>query len=144
MTKAVYVNAPRATVAMGAAGALVGGAVAAARNYDKVQKKEITREAAVKDVIRETGTTGLATATATALVGAMGFTGLLSLAGMVLVTAGAKHMADRVIDGRKTRTALPASPTPPDEGGTGEKGEAGEAGAAASEKKASAKSKTSK
>lgn len=110
MTKTVYVNAPRATVAMGAAGALVGGAVAAARNYDKVQKKEITREAAVKNVLRESGTTGLATATATALVGAMGFTGLISLAGMVLVTAGTKHLTDRFIDGRLKQKALPEGP----------------------------------
>ncbi|NCC26263.1 MAG: hypothetical protein EOM25_13880 [Deltaproteobacteria bacterium] len=54
--------APRATLAMGAAGAIVGGAVAAARSIDKVQKGETSREEAVKEVIRESGTTGLATA----------------------------------------------------------------------------------
>lgn len=130
MTKTAYVSAPRATVAMGAAGALVGGAVAAAKNYDKVQKKEITREEAVKDVIRETGTTGLATATATALVGAMGFTGLLSLAGMVLVTAGTKHLTDRIIDSKSGRqTSLPAAPAQAE---------------AASEKKAGPKTKADK
>lgn len=115
----VYVNAPRATVAMGAAGALVGGAVAAAKNYDKVKKNEITREAAVKDVIKESGTTGIATATATALVSAMGFTGIVSLAGMVLATAGTKHLADKMLEKRCSKPALaggePAPATPVEE-----------------------------
>ncbi len=100
MTKATYALAPRATLAMGAAGAIVGGSIAAARNYDRVKKSQITREEAVKDVIKETGGAGLATATATALVSAMGVTGLLSLASMVVFTAGAKYMADKFLDAR--------------------------------------------
>ncbi len=103
-----YVTAPRATVAMGAAGALVGGAVAAARNYDRVQKKDMTREAAVRDVIKESGTTGLATATATAVMGALGFTGLLSLAGIVFVAAGTKHLADKLLEGTSAKPTVPA------------------------------------
>ncbi len=105
----LYVTSTRATVAMGAVGAIVGGAVAAAKNYDKVKAKELSRETAVKDVLKETGTTGLATATATALVSALGFTGLLSLAGIVLVTAGTKHLADKALAGRSTRKELPAA-----------------------------------
>lgn len=108
MTRTPYVNLPRASVAMGGAGAIVGGAVAAARNYDKVKNKEITREEAVKDVVRESSTTGLATATATAFVGVMGLTGLLSLAGIVVVTAGTKNLADKMLDSRQTPRALPA------------------------------------
>lgn len=107
----LYVTSARATVAMGAVGAIVGGAVAAARNYDLVQKKERSREAAVKDVLRETGTTGLATATATALVSALGFSGLLSLAGIVVVTAGAKHLADKALTGAGKCKALPPAET---------------------------------
>lgn len=107
----LYVTSARATVAMGAVGAIVGGAVAAARNYDKVKTKELSREAAVKDVLKETGTTGLATATATALVSALGFTGLLSLAGIVVVTAGAKHLADKALAGKSPCKALPPAET---------------------------------
>ena len=112
MTKtATYMTAPRAMLAMGAVGAVIGGAVAAATNYGKVRQGAMTRDAAMKNVLRESGTTGLATATGTAVVGAMGVTGLLSLTGMVLVMAGVKHWADRVIDG-KNATALAGNPQP--------------------------------
>ncbi len=120
MTKTgAHINAPRATVAMGAAGAIVGGAIAAARDYEKVRNNEMTREAAVKDVLKESGTTGLATATATAVVGAMGFTGILSLAGIVCLTAGTKHLVDKMLDAKCGKPALPAGEakeeTPPAE-----------------------------
>ena len=107
MSKSVpHLVAPRATLAMGAAGALIGGAVAAARNYQRVQHQELSREDAVKDTLKEAGTTGLATATATAVVGALGFTGLVSLVGIVLATAGTKHLADKML--AKEPKAVPA------------------------------------
>ncbi|PID73964.1 MAG: hypothetical protein CSB33_00875 [Desulfobacterales bacterium] len=99
MTRTTYVSAPRAALAVGAAGAIIGGAVAAARNYGKMRNDEMTSEEAVKNVLRESGTTGIATATGAAVMGGLGLTGLLSLAGMVVVTAGAKHLTDRLIDG---------------------------------------------
>lgn len=100
-----YVSAPRAVLAMGAVGVLVGGAVAAARGWSRVKKQEMTREEAVKAAVRESGTTGLATATATAVVGVLGSTGILPLAGMVLVAAGTKHLADKALDARCARVA---------------------------------------
>ncbi len=100
--------APRATLAMGAAGAIVGGAVAAARNMDKVQKGETTREAAVKDVIQETGTTGLATATATAVVSSLGLTGFLGLASLAAVAVGTKRLADKTLADRKEKALAQA------------------------------------
>lgn len=102
------VAAPRAATAMGAVGALVGGVVAAANNYDKVSKHEMTREEAVKNTLREAGTTGLATAAATVVVGAVGGTGLLALAGMVFVAAGTKRAVDRLIDQRPSSAKAPA------------------------------------
>ncbi len=97
--------APRATLAMGAAGALVGGAVSAARNIGKVQKEEVSREDAIRDIIREAGTTGLSTATGTAVVSALGLGGIFSLVGLVGVAVGTKYLTDKVLDKRAARLA---------------------------------------
>lgn len=96
--------APRASLAMGAAGAVVGGSIAAARNIAKVQNKEMTKEEAVKDVLKEGGATGLSTAMATAVVSAVGLTGILSLAGLISVTVGAKYLVDQTMAGRAAGT----------------------------------------
>jgi len=102
--------APRATLAMGAAGAIVGATVSAARNIGKVQKEQISREEAVKDIIREAGTTGLSTATGTAVVSALGLGGLFSLAGLIGVTVGTKYLVDKTLDKRKARAASVEAP----------------------------------
>lgn len=91
--------APRPALAMGAAGALIGGSISAAKNIASVKRQEMTPEEAVRDVFRETGTTGLATAVATAVVGAVGLTGILSLAGLVSITIGTKYLADQSMGG---------------------------------------------
>lgn len=110
--------APRASLAMGAAGAIVGGSIAAARNISRVEKQEMTREEAVRDVLKESGTTGLSTAMATAVVSATGLTGILSLVGLVSVAVGAKYLADKAMTGQTAgkRTskpqALPAKAKP--------------------------------
>lgn len=95
--------APRASLAMGAAGAIVGGSIAAARNISRVQKEEMTREEAVRDVLKESGTTGLSTAMATAVVSATGLTGILSLTGLLFVAVGTKYLADKAVAGSRTR-----------------------------------------
>lgn len=92
--------APRATLAMGAAGAIIGAAISTARNIGKVQEDKITRDEAVKDVLRESGTTGASTAAGTAIVSALGLTGLASLAGLVGVTVGTKYLMDKALDKR--------------------------------------------
>lgn len=89
----------RPTLAMGAVGAIVGGTAAAARNISRVNKNEITRNEAVTDSLKEAGTTGAATATATAVVSAIGLTGTISLVGLVAVAIGAKYAADKVLSG---------------------------------------------
>lgn len=85
------------TLAMGAVGAIVGGTAAAARNISRVHNNEITRNEAVTDSIKEAGTTGVATATASAVVRSIGLTGTLSLVGLVALTIGAKYAADKVV-----------------------------------------------
>ncbi len=87
----------RPTLAMGAVGAIVGGTAAAARNISRVNKNEMTRSEAVTDSIKEAGTTGVATAAATAVVSSVGLTGTLSLVGLVAVAIGAKYAADKVL-----------------------------------------------
>jgi hypothetical protein len=97
--------APRATLAVGAAGALVGGVAAAARNLGKVKKNEMTQEDAIKDSLKEAGTTGLSTAAATAVVGALGLTGVLSIAGLIGVAVGVKYVADKALDKKSASCA---------------------------------------
>ncbi len=97
--------APRASLAMGAAGAIIGGTAAAARNINRVKQGQMTREEAVKDVIKETGTTGISTAMAMAAVSAVGVTGIFSLLGFVSVAVGAKYLADKAMSGGSAREA---------------------------------------
>lgn len=85
---------PRATLAMGGVGAIIGGTAAAAKNIRRVKDAEISREEAVKNTLKEAAGTGLATAGATAVVGAVGATGFLSLLGVVTVATGAKYLWD--------------------------------------------------
>jgi hypothetical protein len=99
---------PQATLAMGGVGAIVGGTAAAAKNIHRVKNAEINREAAVKDTIKEAAGTGLATATATAVVGVVGATGLLSLLGILAVATGTKYLWDAATVPAKTPPAATA------------------------------------
>ena len=110
--------APRATLAMGAVGAVVGGSVAAARNIGKVHHDEMTRQEAVVDTIKEAGTTGVSTAAGAAVVSAAGLTGALSLVGMIGVAVGVKYLADKAlapkhayaaVEDEETKAAKPAA-----------------------------------
>jgi hypothetical protein len=97
--------APRATLAMGAVGAIVGGAAAAARNIARVKNDEMTRQEAVKDSLKEAGATGAAVAASTAVVGMLGLTGPLSLIGVVGAAIGAKYVVDRALAGKSAALA---------------------------------------
>ncbi|THB63319.1 MAG: hypothetical protein D6E12_17245 [Desulfovibrio sp.] len=78
--------------ASGSVGAVVGGTVAAARDFKLVKEGEMTRGEAAVDVGKEAVGTGLATATGVAVVGALGVGGLLGLAGIMGVAAGTKYL----------------------------------------------------
>lgn len=101
--------APRATLAMGGVGAVIGGTVAAAKNIRRVNNGEIKREEAVKNTIKEAAGTGLASAAATGLITATGATGLLSLAGIVAIATGSKYLWDSSTGNQ------PAAETPKEE-----------------------------
>jgi hypothetical protein len=79
---------------MGGIGAVIGATGAAARNIRQVKEAKMTREEAVRDALKESAGTGLATATATAVVGLAGAGGLFSLAGMLVVATGSKYLFD--------------------------------------------------
>ncbi|PIE68765.1 MAG: hypothetical protein CSA21_05725 [Deltaproteobacteria bacterium] len=85
---------PRATLAMGTMGALVGGTVAAAKHIRSVKQGEMEKEEAVRGVVREAAGTGLATAAATAVVGTLGMTGFVAGIGIVALATGTKYLWD--------------------------------------------------
>ncbi|MFP4048396.1 MAG: hypothetical protein ACLFT8_00475 [Desulfovermiculus sp.] len=95
---------PRATLAMGGIGAVIGATGAAARNIRQVKEAQMTKEEAVRDTLKESAGTGLATATATAVVGLAGAGGLFSLAGMLVVATGSKYLFDAATSQEKART----------------------------------------
>jgi uncharacterized protein (UPF0335 family) len=80
-----------ATLAAGGLGAVIGATAAAAKDIQRIGNDEMTRQDAVKDVIKEAAGTGLAVAAATAVVRATGARGLLSLLGIVAVATGTKY-----------------------------------------------------
>ncbi len=86
--------APRASLVMGGVGAVIGGVSAAARNIRRVRESEVSREEAVRSTLKDAAGTGLAAAAATAVVGAVGASGFMALAGIVVVATGAKYLWD--------------------------------------------------
>jgi hypothetical protein len=92
---------PRAALAMGTVGAVIGGTAAAAKNFRRVSEGEINREEAVKDTVKEAAGAGLATAAAGAVVGAMGATGFFAFLGVVAVATGTKYLWDSATTAEK-------------------------------------------
>ncbi len=99
------INSPRTAPKLGAtalggliAGVVTGATVAAASNARKLKKGKISKEEAAANVLREAGSMGLATTigvTATALTRT---TGILSVAGVALFTAGSKYAIDSLLE----------------------------------------------
>ena len=97
---------PRATLSMGGVGAVIGGTAAAAKNIRRVKEAEISREEAVRNTLKEAAGAGLATAAATAVIGAVGARGLLSLVGILTVATGTKYLWDAAVaPGKKPSAA---------------------------------------
>ncbi len=80
---------------------MIGATAATAKNIQRVSNEEITRQEAVKDVLKEAAGTGLATAAAAAAVHATGARGLLSLVGVLAVATGAKYVWNSAIGAEK-------------------------------------------
>lgn len=84
-----------AFIATGIAGAVVGGSGAAARTLIQAGKGHVKKDRAVKYVLSESAGTGFATASAGAVVSALGMgTSLIGLSCFTGVTVGAKYIWD--------------------------------------------------
>lgn len=93
----------------GIAGALVGGALSAAKNMRDCKNQTITKEQAVGNVVRDAAGSGLATAAGVFAVGAVGCTGWGALLIAAGATAGAKYFMDGF--GGKKKNEKPAELT---------------------------------
>ncbi len=80
-------------------GAVVGGVAAAAANARKVKRGEMSARTAAVSVLREAGTTGLASGAGVAAVTALHLGGVAGLVGIAAVATGAKYFMDSVLDG---------------------------------------------
>ncbi|MCD6560699.1 MAG: magnetosome protein MamC [Deltaproteobacteria bacterium] len=90
-------------------GAIIGGTASAAKNIKLVKVKKIERQEAVKDTVKEAAWAGLATA----VVGAVGTTGLLSLFGILAIATGTKYLWDTATVPEKTKTEKAVQTEPP-------------------------------
>jgi len=105
-TYRVSPGVPNSALVLGGLGAVIGAGNAMAKTNRQVKQEEMTRQQAVETVINETLGTGLAVAAAAAIVGATRARGVVSLAGILAVSAGAKYLWD-------TATAKEAAATMP-------------------------------
>ena len=113
--KATYtaVSLPKAALAIGGLGAIVGGSAAAAKNIRRVKTEAVNREEAVKDVFKEAAGAGLATAAAAAIVGTLGIrSGLVSVLGMLTVATGTKFAWDCLMAPKTAPAAVAESERP--------------------------------
>lgn len=85
---------PKSALLLGSLGAVVGAGNAVAKSNRQVKNGEINRQQAVEQVMNETVGTGLAVAAAAAVVGAARTRGVVSLVGILAISAGAKYIWD--------------------------------------------------
>jgi len=86
----------RAALAMGSIGAVMGAASAAAKNISMIKNNEIGGVEAAKSVLKESAGVGLATATATAVIGSVvSRSSFFSILGFAVVATGTKMLWDK-------------------------------------------------
>jgi hypothetical protein len=83
---------------MGGVGMIVGAAGSAAANIRRLRNHEIDKGQALKNVLRDSAGAGAATAAATAVVGMLGFSGLMSVAGLLTTATAAKYLFDSAFE----------------------------------------------
>jgi len=87
------------TAAAGAvAGAVIGGAVSAAKQYRDFKDGKVTKEKAAENTVKEAAGTGLATAAGAAVAGTLGLGLFASLAAFTVVSAGMKYLWDSKVN----------------------------------------------
>ncbi len=86
----------RVAFAMGGVGAIMGATSAAAKNISMVKKNEIGGIEAAKSVLKESAGVGLATATATVVIGVVSpKSSFLSILGFAVIATGTKMLWDK-------------------------------------------------
>lgn len=98
---------PRAKVTAtgGIAGAVIGGAISAARNINDLKEEKITKDEAIKNTAKDAAGSGLATAAGIAVAGTLGIGGLGGLLIAAFATTGAKYLWDNTAAGSKKKKA---------------------------------------
>lgn len=96
MDKAPFLasNAVRGFVA----GAVTGATLASLRSLKKIRENEITPQDAAKEIIKDSAVLGTATGIGFSTVSLLGLTGLVSIAGIALVTAGTKYGIETALE----------------------------------------------
>ena len=91
----------RAALKGGAAGAIIGGTISAAKQAKDYQDKKITKKEAVANTAKDAAGTGLATAAGVAVAGAIGIGGFASLLVMAAAATGVKYLWDESTQSEK-------------------------------------------
>ena len=87
-----------ASLKVGMAGAIAGGAIAAVKGINDVRKNKITKDKAAGRILREAGGTGVASGVATAVVGMLRVSGLITGALVFTGTAvGTKYLWNSLV-----------------------------------------------
>jgi hypothetical protein len=93
---------------------IVGGAASAAANIRRLNNGEIEKGEAVKNVVRDSAGAGVATAAATAVVGALRLGGLLSVVGLLTTATATKYLYDTAFEPKPAPAAAkPETKTAP-------------------------------
>lgn len=79
------------------AGAVTGATLTSVRTLKKIKKGEMTPKQAGKEIIKESGSLGLATSVGVTATALLGISGILSIASVALVTAGTKYALDSAL-----------------------------------------------
>lgn len=84
----------RAALVGGAAGAVIGGTISAAKQAKDVRDEKITKKEAVANTAKDAAGSGIATAAGVAVAGAVGVGGFASLLVMAAAATGVKYLWD--------------------------------------------------
>jgi hypothetical protein len=90
---------------MGGLGIIVGATGSAAANIRSMQNGEIQKGQAIGNVVRDAAGAGVATAAATAIVGRLGLTGLVSVAGLLTVATATRYLYNAAFESPKKKIA---------------------------------------
>ncbi len=87
----------------GLAGAIVGGAVSAARNMKRFKENQISKDEAFRNTAKEAAGSGIATAAGFMAAGSLGLAGFGGLLVAMAASTGVKYLWDDKMAARKTR-----------------------------------------